>query len=406
MSAYLDLPAGNAALKEWYDAGTVEILAADDNPFLTMVPKNTKATGKYVTVPIVYETSQGSSATFANALANQSPGLLAEFLVPLVPDYAIATLGHQAMLASQDDKGGFLDFATLFVDLAITSASSRQSSALFRSGTGTIGKISSISTGVITLTNPADIAQFGINQTLQANSSDGGSPRTALGYVIARDVMAGTVTVASSGMGGIAATPTSWTTSDFLLVQGDNNAKLKGLSAWLPKTSPATSSSFYNVDRSVDSRLYGLYFNGSNMAVEEALIDAAMLVRREGGRPKHLIWNYGSEAALIKALGARREFCDWKGPGEIGFRGVNIQGPAGVIECFGDRSCEAGAGYLVQMNTWKLHSLNTVPHVARYGDGLDMLRLSSADASEVRVNSYAALASRAPGWSSQIAFSV
>lgn len=406
MGAYLDLPAANAALKEWYDGQTVENLAYDDNPGLVMMPKKAKATGKYIPVPIIYSTSPRSAA-FSNAQGNQAPMLLAEFLITLKPDYSIATLANQAMEASEDEKGSFVDFATAYVDVAIQAAANSAASSLFRTGTGSIGAISAITAGVITLTNPADVTQFGINDTLQANSTDGGSPRAALGWVIARNVMAGTITVSATAMQGAAGSPAGWIAGDFVLTQGDNNGKFSGFSAWLPATAPATTDNFYGVNRSVDSRLYGLAYPGQSQSVEEAIIDAALLVRREKGRPRHLITNYGSEAALIKALGARREFVDWTSEdGVIGFRGVKIQGPAGPIECFADRNCQAATAYLVQMNTWCLYSLGAVPKIFKYGDGLEMLRLGNADASEVRVGYYANMGTRAPGWNSQLSLSV
>lgn len=403
MSAYLDLAAGNAALKEWYDEQVVENLAYDDNPLLVMMPKKTNATGKYIPIPVIYEVSQGRSSTFANAQGNQTPGLLAEFLLTLRPDYDIATLANQAMLASQDDKGSFIDFATMFVDLAIQGAALSAASSIFRAGTGSVGQISGITAGVITLTNPADVSQFGINQTLQANSTDGGAPRAALGYVVARNVQGGTVTVSATALGGAAGTPTGWTALDFLLVQGDNNAKMTGTQAWLPSTAPSSTDNFYGVNRSVDSRLYGLAYNGTQQPIEEALIDAALLVRREKGKPRHFITNYGSESSLLKALQARKEFTDWTGDGEISFRGVKVQGPAGPIEVFADRNCQAATGYLLQLNTWCLYSLNPVPHIFKYGDQLEMLRLANADASEVRVGYYGNVGTRAPGWNSQVA---
>jgi hypothetical protein len=219
--------------------------------------------------------------------------------------------------------------------------------------------------------------------------------------------MAGTITVSAVAMGGPAGTPAGWVANDFLLVQGDSNAKASGLSAWLPATAPGATDNFYGVNRSVDSRLYGLAYNGAQQPVEEAIIDAALLVRREKGRPRHFITNYGSEAALLKAMGARREYVDWKSEdGEIGFRGVVIQGPSGPIECFSDRNCQAATGWLLQMPTWKLLSLGAVPKIFRYGDGLEMLRLANADASEVRVGDYANMSCNAPGWNSQVSLGV
>jgi hypothetical protein len=402
--AYLDVAAGDAMLKAHYDEQKVEDLSYDDNPGLVMVPKKTNATGKYIPIPIIYELGGGRSSLFANAQANQAPGQFADFLITLRPDYDLATLSNQAMEAAGDDKGAFLDFATLIIDQAIQGAANSQASSIFRAGTGTVGRISTIAAGVITLTDPADVSQFAINQVLQANSTDGGAPRAALGYVIRRDVMAGTITISATAMQGAAGTPTGWSTNDFLLTQGDNNAKLSGFDAWLPATTPAATDNFFGVNRSVDSRLYGLYYNGASQPHEECLIDAALINRRENGRPHHLLTNYGSLASIIKALGARRDYCDWKGDGEIGFRGVKIQGPVGPIEIYADRNCQAARGWLLQMNVWKLYSLGPVPKIFRYKDGLEMLRVGNADAMEARVGAYSQFGCRAPGFNSQIAF--
>lgn len=407
MGAYLDLPAGNAALKEHYDDQKVENLAYDDNPGLVMVPKQTDATGKVWPVPVIFETSQGNSATFANAQGNQSPMLLAEFLVPLRPEYGVATLANQLMKASADKAGSFIDFATKYVDVMLQGVGNRIASALYRSGTGSIGTVNTIAAGVITFTNASDVTSFGVNQTLQAASTDGGAPRAALGWVVARDVMAGTITVSATAMGGAAGSPAGWAAGDFLLVQGDSNAKLSGFSSWLPLVAPATTDNFYGVNRSVDSRLYGLAYPGTAQPVEEAVIDAAMLVAREKGKPKHLLTNYGTYAATIKAMGARREFVDWESKdGVIGFRGAKIEGPNGTIQMFPDRSCQSRTGYLLQMPTWQLLSLGGTPHIFKYGDGLEMLRLGNADASEVRGGAYLNLACDAPGWNSQVTFGV
>src|SRR6201990_2568504 len=177
--AYLDLPAENAGLKEWYDGQKVENLAYDENPLLAMVPKKPNATGKYVPIPCIYEVSQGRSAQFSSAQGNQTPMQLAEFLLTLRPDYSIATIGHQAALAAADEKGSFLDFAKEFIDIAVQSAALSAATCQYRAGTGSRGQISSITAGVITLTHPPAVSQFGINQTLQATPAGrfGASPQ-------------------------------------------------------------------------------------------------------------------------------------------------------------------------------------------------------------------------------------
>ena len=403
---YLNLTAMNAALKELYDGQVVENLVYADNPFLAMVPKKTDFGGKYKPVPIITGVSQGRSATFSNAQGNQSAVQIQSFLLTRVSDYSIATIDNQTMLASRTDKMSFLEGAKLVIDGAFRSLTNSLASALFRTGTGSIGQIGSISSGVITLSNAADVVQFEVNQVLQANATDGGTPRAALGYVIAVNRAAGTVTVASSGLGGSAATPSGWVGNDYLLVQGDLNAKIKGLAAWLPSTAPTAGDNFFGVDRSQDvTRLAGVRYNGSAQSIEESLIDASSLLAREGGKPDVCITNFASYAALEKSLGSKVQYVDMKGPAEIAFRGIMINGANSMIKVFPDRNCQAQTGYLLQMNSWTLNSLGDAPQILRYGDGLEMLRVSNADAGEVRIGYYANLACNAPGYNANVTLS-
>lgn len=400
MGAYLDLSSMNAALKELYAGQVVENLVYADNPFLAMVPKFTKFEGKNKPIPIINGVSQGRSSTFANAQANQSATQIQEFFLTRKSDYSIATIDNQTMLASASDAGAFLNGSKIQIDGAFRSIVLSLSSALFRSGTGSIGQIGTITSGVITLASTLDVVQFEINQVLQADATDGGaSPRAALGYVVAVNRSLGTVTVSTS-MGGAAGTPGSWAPNDFLLVQGDLNAKISGLSAWIPSTAPTTGDNFYGVDRSVDTqRLAGSIYDGSAQSIEEALIDASSDLALQGGKPDNFVTNYRSFAALDKALGSKVQYIDKKGPADISFRGIQVIGGNRMINVWPDRSCPGLKGYLLQMDTWCLESLGDAPMILTYGkEGLEMLRVANADAAEVRVGYYANLRCNAPGW--------
>lgn len=405
MQATMNLAAMNAALKELYDGQVVENLVYADNPFLAMIPKKTDFGGKYKPVPIITGVSQGRSATFSSAQANQSAVEVKSFLVTRASDYSLATIDNQTMLASATDKMSFLEGSKLVIDGAFRSITNSLASSLFRSGTGSIGVIGSISTGVITLANANDVVQFEVNMTLQANATDGGTPRAAAGYVIAVDRSLGKVTVSATA-GGAAGTPSGWTAADYLLVSGDNNLKVKGLEAWLPATAPTGGDSFFGVDRSADTvRLAGVRYDGSAQSIEEALIDASSLLAREGGKPGIFVTNFASYAALEKSLGAKVTYVDLKGPGELGFRGIMVNGANTQIKVIADRNCASQTGYLLQMDTWKLESLGEAPQILRYGDGLEMLRVSNADAGEVRIGYYAQLTCNAPGWNARVKLS-
>ena len=405
--ANLDLTAANAALKEWYDSQKVQNLTYAKHPTLALIPKDEETGGKYYPVPVQYEVNQGRSSSFTNAQGNQTALQLAEFLVTRKTDYDIATIDNQTMEAAASDKGAFMRMATALIDSAIRGCTISAGSSLFRSGTGSIGQISgSVSTGVITLVNPADVVQFGVNQTLQANATDGGgSPRAALGYVISRSLKNGTVTVASTALGGAAGSPSGWSANDYLLVQGDNNAKFSGFAAWLPLTDPTSSDNFYGVNRSADYRLFGVSYDGSGQPIEEAVIDHTLILGREGSMVDHFATNYGSYAALVKALGTRREYEQMNGPAGLGFRAVVIDGADGPLKCYADRNCQVQTGYMLQLDTWKLISLGAVPKILRYEDRVEMLRVYNSDAAEARVAAYLNLVCNAPGWNGQLKLS-
>jgi hypothetical protein len=410
MGITFDLTSASAVLKELYFGQVPENLVYKQNPALALLQKKTDAVGKSIPIPLIYGVTQGRSGTFANAQANQSPLAAVEFQVTRVTDYALATIDQHVMLASKSDKGAFVDGLKTHVDGAFRSASNSAASSIFRSGTGTIGSYASggISTGVITLQTPADVVNFEINQVLNVHASDGGAKVASSvdGFVIAVDRSAGTITVALT-QGGSAINPTNWPTAatTYLTTAGDLNAKMSGFSAWIPDSAP-TSSAFFTIDRTKDTvRLGGLRYDGTAQPVEEALVDAAGLAAREGGSPDTAFCSFATYTALSKSLGSKVQYVDLQGPGQVGFRGIRVNGAAGEIKVIPDRNCRQNRVFLLQMDTWKLLSINDVPHLFMYADGLEALRVYNADAAEARVGYYAQLACSAPGWNVNVATS-
>jgi hypothetical protein len=400
-----DLGAANAALKELYDDQRILNLVYKNNPFLAMVPKMEEFGGKYMPIPLIVNTSQGRSATFSTAQANQTAATIESFALTRKSNYSIAQIDNQTMLASKTDKMAFINGATTVIDNAIKAITNNLATQLFRDGTGSIGVIGNITgltPGVVTLSNASDVVAFEVNMTLRA-VSPAGVDRGTSGWVIAVNRSTGVVTVSGSNMGAAASNPAGWQIGDSLVVQGDQNLALSGLAAWLPQVAPTTGDNFFGVDRSVDpTRLAGVRYDGSSQTIEEALIDGSLLVAREGGNPDVAMLNFASYAALEKSLGSKAQYIGFKGPAEIMFPGILINGAAGQIKVFPDRSATAKTAYLLQMDTWKMYSLGPAPHIAKYADGLEMLRVYNSDAAELRVVSYANLGCNAPGFNGVI----
>jgi len=397
-----DLGAANAALKELYDDQKIANLVYKNNPFLAMVPKMEEFGGKYMPIPLIVNNSQGRSATFSSAQSNQTAATVQSFALTRATNYSIAQIDNQTMLASKTDKMAFINGATVVIDGAIRSLTNNLATQIFRTGTGAIGTISASSTpGTIVLSSPSDVVNFEVNMTIEARDpASPASPRAGGPvYITAVNRTAGTLQVSSSM--GTYVVPAGWgaQAGDTVNVVGDYGLAMKGLGAWIPTVSPTTGDNFFGVDRSTDpTRLAGVRFNGASESIEEAVIDASLLVAREGGTPDVCIMNFASYAALEKSLGAKAQYISFDGPAKLYYPGILINGAAGQIKVFPDRSCPAKTAYLLQMDTWKLYSLGPAPHIAKYADGLEMLRVFNSDAAELRVVSYANLGCNAPGF--------
>ena len=404
--ASLDLTAMSAALKEYYHGQKVLDMVYKKNPFFAMVKKNTKCGGKNIPVPLQYGVSQGRSAVFATAQANQTAAKLAEFVLTRASDYSIATIDNQTMEASGDDAEAFISASKLFIDSAYKSIVLSQASKLMRTGTGSIGQVNSagLSTGVITLASAVQAVQFEVGMTLTAHATDGATARATLGYVIAVDRSVGTVTVSATSLVGAAGTPAGWIAGDYLCVQGDVNAALVGVGGWLPTVRPVHAENFFNVDRSVDpTRLAGVYYDGTNYSIEEAFIDGSNLAAENGGSPNKCFTNYRTYSALVKALGSKVEYVDLETDVNIAFRGIRIHGDDGEIMVIPDRNVPALTAFMLDMDSWCLDSVGEVPHIVTYGkEGLEMLRVANADSAELRLAAYDQLECNAPAWNANI----
>jgi hypothetical protein len=158
------------------------------------------------------------------------------------------------------------------------------------------------------------------------------------------------------------------------------------------------------MDRSVDkTRLGGIQITGSNKPIEEALIEAASRIAREGGKPTHVFMSYAKYADLEKSLGSKVQYVDLKVSAEIGFRGILLNGPRGMMKVIPDQNCPSNKAFMLQLDTWKLYSLGKAPQILNL-DSLQSLREDQADAVELRVGAYAQLACNAPGWNGVINF--
>ncbi len=413
-----------AALKELYtdDKEYMKDLVYKENPFLALVPKNESPdgfAGKYIPVPLEYGTPQGRAHTFSNAQNQQTPTALVSYFVFVISDYQLVTITNLLMEQTKTNAGAFVDAAKLQMDGGFRNITNNIAFELFGSGTATRGISSSASAQVggvapggvtLPLTNPQQIVAFEVGMLLVASATDGGAPSTDTVLVTAVDRANGIVT----GTASAASLSGNWaigTGMAYLTISGDLPAAgaantgsflaLSGLAAWLPITTPASTDSFWGVNRSADpTRLAGCRFNAQSQTIEEGMTSALAFLNREGGKPDLCVMDFASYAALVNALGAKVQYVQVNHDEvEVAFEGITFQSAYGRVTVLADRSCPPQTAYLLTMNTWKLRSLGKVPHILTYGmEGLEGLRVGNADALEIRIGYYGNLICSAPGF--------
>jgi hypothetical protein len=388
----LDVTSFTAALKQHYVDFTVKDMAYQSKPLHALLRKDEKFTGLNLPLPLRYGNPQNRSAVFATAQAGTSNVAVSQFLLTRKSDYSIASIQNEVLEASQGDSASFLSAATTQIDGAIASLSASIATAEYRNGSGSICQVGSVASNTITLKNIAEIAMIERNMVLQANATDGGTPRAGTMVVTSVDRNLGTFTCSGGVVSGVAA-------NDFLLVSGDLNAKIHGLDGWIPMPGTLTSTAFLGLDRTADAtRLAGVSKDYTGAPIDQAMTNLSSAIGREGGKPDYCFLDFENYAALENALGSKVQYVNVKASDvDVGFEGIRVHGTKGPIQVVPDQNCQADRFYMLQLDTWALYSLGMAPKLFK-GDSLDMLRSPTADALDLRVLAYLEMGCVAPGY--------
>jgi hypothetical protein len=395
------------ATKQMYPSWKIFELTYAHNPLYALMNKDTEFYGEAKKFPLIYANPQNRSNTFANALAGTSDAKVAGFLITRTSDYSLASLSTEVMEASSRDEGAFLSGAKVQLDGALRALARSHAIKMYRGGTGSIGVVKTGTTPGATaeLQAPQDVTNFEVGQTLIASSTDGGgTARAGIALITGVDRSTGILTITLSSA--------DWAAGDYIYVQGDKNAALSGLDAWIPYDNRATrlGTSFFGVTRNTDAtRLGGVIYDASAQSIEEGLVDGLELLAREGGSPDYVFLNHKNFADLVKALGSKVQRVQvsaelkegGKMIGAVGFNGIEIYFSGGSVKVMADRNCPVNRAFALQMDTWKLSSLGDPVRLFE-GDGLKWLRSPSSDGVDIRTFGYLNMACLAPGFNGMI----
>lgn len=400
MSGEANMTNLKSALKVLYPAG-IEKVYYQKSAFAALVPRDTKFVGDEAAIVINYATTQGRSHSFTKAKSGKKPSVLAKFRVTRKPDYSLASLKNELILASETDAGAIIPALKLEMNNAYEAAVSSESFSLFDAGSGSRGQIGAIATNKITLAKVSDVVYYEVGMTLEVSATNGGGAgvRTGSLEVSAVDRDAGIITCTANITTGIAAA----VVNDYIFAAGDYDLGISGLAAWIPKVAPTSGDNFFEVDRSKDvTRLAGHRVDGSSLPIEEAGLRAGTVLETAGAKPDYWIMNPLDHENLIKSVGAKVIYIDVKSEfANVNFRGVALQIGNSVVKAVADRNCPVGDSWMIQLDTWELKSLG--PSIRNLDlDGLKMLRESDDDAVEFRIGGYKQLVCNKPGYNAYV----
>ena len=422
-----------AALKELYtdDKDYMKNIVYAENPGLAMVPKNESSdgfAGKYIPVPLEYGNPQGRSHTFANAQNQQTASSVISYFVYSVQDYQLVTITNLLMEQTKSNAGAFVDEASRTMDNGFRNLSNNMAFEYYSGGTasrgviGTVVQSGSTSTGTVTITlsNSQTVVQFEVGMTLQATATDGGAALDGS----SSNIFAIQLTSVNRGTGVLVGTivqdvwSSTWAAGDYLQVLGDIGSAgastiagmlgLSGLAAWVPNTDPVSNDNFWGVNRSADvTRLGGLRYNASAQTIEEGITSALAYGNREGAKFDLIKIDFISYAALVISLGAKVQYVMLEHDEvEVAFEAIHFHSAYGKIPVVADRSVPAQTCYCTKEETWKLRTLGKAPHILTYGlEGLEGLRVGTADALEIRIAYYGNIINSAPGYNMVVSLS-
>lgn len=404
------LSAIDAALKQLYIDSNEAGLFFDERPAFGLIPKDESMAGRNTPEVVYFARTGGRSADFASAqtLAAARDKKVEDFLLTAVDDYSLVRVPGKTLAMARNREGAWDMLVSSLAGKAFDDAENNLSDAIelymYRDAKGWVAKVKSVNTTtkVITLDDAETALLFELGDRIKLSSTKGGTLETDVFSIIGIDTIAGTVTYSV-----ITGADSAITADDFIHQLGDGanngaNVKLSGFEAWIPTTTPAAAESFFGVDRSVSSRLYGKYIDNSSVSREQALLRAATTLAKEGGAPTVGLQHYVQQRALIEELGLRKEIVDMNPVSErglvanIGFRGVAVQGPHSVLRMVPTVRGYSNEAVLIRPEDWKLLSAGPALSLEDH-DGLTIARLPNDDGYEGRMVFRGNLECKKPG---------
>lgn len=373
MGFTFDVTAASQISKEIYTPKDVDTFFFK-SPTVGLMPKWTDGGGLDYVGALGNAILTSESSIDAIAFTAGSASSYERFVLTWKEGFASANLTGMAIDMTRNERGALTRAIVKEMDNAYKALGVGIGRRVFGNGGGAIGLVNgsaatttTVTGDTVVLKNPSQGILFQKNMVINSASTDGTSGSVHNG---------GVTLVSVDRIKGILVANQAWTTgipgftvNDYLFNQGDFGNYGPGLAAWIPDANnrPASTDSFYNVNRSTDPiPLAGVYIAGNSAPMEETLIDAVTYSHQFGGTPTHCILNPKEYSRLSKSLTGRVQYTTETAYGNpsVGFPGVKIQTPSGPLTLIQDSFCTGPSynpSYLVDFKDWVMPSMGNLP---------------------------------------------
>ena len=414
----------DAALKQLYKDSNEAGHFFDERPGFGILPKDESLGGRNMPTVLNYTRTGGRSALFADAqtIAAARQKRIEDFLITGVEDYSLIRVPGKTLAYARNTTMAWEELVASLAQKGLDDAEDNLANAietfLYRDGNGNLVLISAVSenpdwdgTGAdasanqLTLTNPEDAVLFELGDYVVA--CDAATPTVEVAgsecKVVKIDIPNKQITIDDVTADG----NEDYDAADYVAFMGDTaesgtKVKMDGFASWIPSSAPSGGESFFGVDRSVSSRLYGKYFDYSAQSREQAIFRALTQLGLEGGQPTVGLVCFTEHRALMEEAEMNKQYVDMNATSERGlvknvaYSAIKIPGPKVSVNLISSVKMLPSEAVLIKPEDWMLLSVGPALSLEDY-DGLSILRLPTEDAYEGRMVYRGQLACKRPG---------
>ncbi len=340
----VNLTNADSALKTYYLDAVSEQLNNNANPFLAQIKKTTDDVwGKEVRKLAIHGINGGIGAGSEDGDLPPAKGNhYSQFTATLKNLYGTIEISDKAIRASENNSGAFVSLLNAEMDGLIKASSFNLGRMLFGNGTGVLGKVTSISSGIVVLNTVQNLMEGMIVDF-----------RTSAGVLIegatGREIEVVDKASKAVKISGTTLTTETVPANSIMTVQGSYNNEITGLSAIFDNT----VATLYGLTKS-ENYWMNPYTKANVGSITESAIQKALdSIEENGGAPANLIvTSWGVRRALVNLLSSNKRNIDAMDLAG-GFRAISYNG----IPVVADRFCPSGTMYLLNTDDFALHQL-------------------------------------------------